>query len=354
MDDMGTVDVSVSNGIGRLLLNRPKALNAITQDMVLQVATALKDWAANPAVHAVLIEGAGEKAFCAGGDVVTVSKAGQAQSDIAKTFFQEEYRLNRAIELFEKPYIAFLDGIVMGGGVGLSVHGNHRIATERTLFAMPETGIGLFPDVGGSHFLSRCPGETGVYLGLTGARLKAADLLALGLVDAHMPSDARDAFVADLEALDWQSGEAHALVSEVTAKHVSNAGEALLSDDRAAIDALFAGNDLLAIYARLEAAGSDFAHQALKWLAGKSPTLLHVTLEQLRRGAVQDFDANMIMEYRMVRRALQPESDFHEGVRALLIDKDKSPKWHPDNVADVSAETVAEFFEPPPEGDLTF
>ena len=354
MEDQGTVDVSVSNGIGRLLLNRPKALNAITQHMVVLVAEALKAWEADPAVHAVLIEGEGERAFCAGGDVVAVSKAGQSQSDLSKTFFQEEYRLNRAIELFEKPYIAFLDGIVMGGGVGLSVHGDHRIVTERTLFAMPETGIGLFPDVGGSHFLSRCPGETGVYLGLTGARLKAADLVALGLADAYMDSASRDAFVADLEAVDWASGEAHALVAAVTAKHAAEAGEPPLAPHRDQIDALFAGNDFMAIKARLEADGSDFAEQALKWLAGKSPTLLHVTLEQLRRGKVQDFDANMTMEYRMVRRSLQPGSDFHEGVRALLIDKDKSPKWNPIDPADVTADVVAEFFEAPPEGDLTF
>lgn len=354
MDDHGTVDSSVSQGIGRLLLNRPKALNAITLPMVQLVAQSLSAWESDPTVRAVLIEGAGDRAFCAGGDVVAVSTAGKTGSELAKTFFQEEYRLNRAIERFQKPYIAFLDGIVMGGGVGLSVHGKHRIATERTLFAMPETGIGLFPDVGGSHFLSRCPGETGIFLGLTGARLHAADLLALGLADAYMTSDKRDSLLSDLEGLNWESGDAHALVADAIARHATDPGPAPLAPHRKEIDRLFAGNDYLAIQTRLEAQQSDFSQQALKWLQGKSPTMLHVTLEQLRRGAVQDFDTNMIMEYRMVRRSVQAGADFHEGVRALLIDKDKAPKWTPTNPSEVSQQTIAEFFESPAEGDLTF
>lgn len=354
MHDTGSVDVSISHGLATLLLNRPNALNAITQSMVEQVAKALRAWETDGAVQAVLIEGAGERAFCAGGDVVAVSKAGQAGSDLAKTFFQEEYRLNRAIAMFTKPYIAFLDGIVMGGGVGLSVHGQHRIATERTLFAMPETGIGLFPDVGGSHFLSRCPGESGVYLGLTGARLQAADLIALGLADAHVPSKARDAFVADLQALDWQAADPHALVKAVTAKHATDAGEALLAPDREQMDVLFAGDDYGAILSRLRSDGGAFATKAVKWLSGKSPTMLHVTLEQLRRGRRQSFDENMVMEYRMVRRAMQPGSDFHEGVRALLIDKDKSPKWSPADPTEVRSDRVASFFIAPEEGDLCF
>lgn len=354
MSDEAQVFVSVEKGVGRILLNRPNVMNAINLDMVNTVAAALADWAQNPAVKAVWIEGAGGKAFCAGGDVVAVSKAGQEQTDLCRSFFQEEYRLNRAIHMFEKPYIAFLDGITMGGGVGLSVHGHHRVVTENTLFAMPETGIGLFPDVGGSYFLSRCPGEVGLYLGLTGARLKAADLLSIGLADHMVHAADRDAILTSLQNALASSDDLHGTVDIVLsgfAHHIPDGPILALQDE---IDAAFAGNDLDAMIARLEQSESDFAATALKHLAGKSPMLLKATVEQLRRGAGLDFDPCMVMEYRMVRHALQPGSDFHEGVRALLIDKDKNPKWTPATAADVSADAVAKFFEAPPEGDLTF
>lgn len=353
MSDTDTVLLSTKGPIGHILLNRPKALNAITFDMVSAVAAALKEWENDPSVHAVMIEGEGERAFCAGGDVVAVSKAGQDQSDISRTFFQAEYRLNRAIHLFKKPYIAFLDGITMGGGVGLSVHGNHRIVTENTLFAMPETGIGLFPDVGGSDFLPRCPGEIGTYLGLTGARLKAADLMAVGLADQYMPAESRDAFVTALEAAEWTGRDADDVVTEVTQKFAQSPGPAMILDQQSEIDHLFAGDDMEVISGRLDADEGDFAAQARKFLAGKSPTLLKVSLRQLRQGKEQSFDENMIMEYRMVRRALQPGADFHEGVRALLIDKDKNPKWAPAELSGVGIDLVDSYFQKPEEGDLT-
>lgn len=353
MSDTDTVLLSTKGPIGHILLNRPKALNAITYDMVMAVADALKQWETDPSVRAVMIEGEGDRAFCAGGDVVAVSKAGQSQSDISRTFFQAEYRLNRAIHLFKKPYIAFLDGITMGGGVGLSVHGNHRIVTENTLFAMPETGIGLFPDVGGSDFLPRCPGEIGVYLGLTGARLKAADLMGVGLADQYMPAASRDDFVAALEAAEWDGQDADAVVTEITRRFAQDPGAAGILAQQGDIDRLFAGNDMEAIAARLEADEGEFAAQARKFLGGKSPTLLKVTLQQLRKGKQQSFDDNMIMEYRMVRRSLQPGADFHEGVRALLIDKDKNPKWNPTDLVGVTDEIVDSFFQVPEEGDLT-
>ncbi|MDW3207248.1 MAG: enoyl-CoA hydratase/isomerase family protein [Alphaproteobacteria bacterium] len=352
MTDGETVILTRRGPIGHILLNRPKALNAITFEMVIAVADALSDWEKDDAVRAVIIEGAGDRAFCAGGDVIAVSKAGQEQTDLCRDFFQAEYRLNRTIHLFEKPYIAFLDGITMGGGVGLSVHGKHRIVTEKTLFAMPETAIGLFPDVGGSHFLSRCPGETGTYLGLTGARLGAADMMAVGLADSHMPSDSRDAFFAALEAADWSGRDADSVVSEITGQFATPAGETTIETIRADLDRLFAGDDLEEIVARLSADTGEFAAKAAALLDGKSPTMLKVSLKQLRLGAMQDFDANMVMEYRIVRRALQPGADFHEGVRALLIDKDKAPKWNPARLEDVSDAMVHSHFEAPPEGDL--
>jgi enoyl-CoA hydratase len=350
----GLVLLSRHGTLGHVLLNRPKALNAISLEMVQAIEAAMQDWEADPSIRAVMIEGAGEKAFCAGGDVIAVSAAGKEQSDLCRDFFREEYRLNRLIHRYTKPYIAWLDGIVMGGGVGLSVHGHPRIATERSLFAMPETAIGLFPDVGGSHFLPRCPGETGIYLGLTGARLKAGDMLALGLADVFIPSDCRDALHAALAEANPGDADAHAAVRAIVDGFAQTPPEAPILAHREEIDRLFAGDDLDAILDRLRSAGTDFAEAALAMLSDKSPTMLKVSLAQLRRGADQDFDANMVMEYRMVRRALQPDGDFHEGVRAMLIDKDKAPTWSPDRVEDVSEADVASYFEPPPEGDLTF
>lgn len=352
MTDGDTVILTRRGPIGHILLNRPKALNAITFEMVAGVADALAEWAEDDSVRAVIIEGAGDRAFCAGGDVIAVSHAGQEQSSLCRDFFQAEYRLNRAIHLFDKPYIAFLDGITMGGGVGLSVHGNHRIVTEKTLFAMPETGIGLFPDVGGSHFLSRCPGEIGTYLGLTGARLGPADMLAIGLADSHMPSASRDAYFAALENADWGGGSADEIVSAITQDFATPAGDAAITGIRDELDRLFAGDDLEEIAARLAADPGDVAAKAAALLDGKSPTMLKVSLKQLRLGAMQDFDANMVMEYRIVRRALQPGADFHEGVRALLIDKDKAPKWNPARLSDVEDAAIHSYFEAPPEGDL--
>lgn len=348
------VIISAGSGIGRILLNRPKALNVINHAMVTAIADALAVWETDPGIQVAWIEGVGEKAFCAGGDVVAASRAVREQSDLCCDFFRAEYRLNRAIHLFPKPYIAFLDGIAMGGGVGLSVHGKHRIATEKTLFAMPETGIGLFPDVGGSYFLSRCPGRVGVYLGLTGARLKAADLIAIGLADICVAGTSRAGILAALENALADGGDVDGAVDRVLESFAVEAGPAAIDGQRAEIDALFAGDDLEAIAGRLEGAGSAFAAAALGHLAGKSPTLLKVTLEQLRRGAALDFDGCMTMEYRMVRHALRPGGDFHEGVRALLIDKDKLPKWNPARLKDVTEAAVAAFFEVPPEGDLSF
>lgn len=354
MEKYEDVILTRHNGLGHILLNRPAALNAIDSGMVAVINDTLADWANDPAVKAVMIEGAGERAFCAGGDVIAVSRAGQAELPLAHEFFAAEYRLNRAIHLFEKPYIAFLDGFTMGGGVGLSVHGNHRIVTENTIFAMPETGIGLFPDVGGSHFLSRCPGEIGTYLGLTGARLKAADLLAIGLADRFLPASAREPLVAALQSADWGKSDAHDVVSDILAGLATDCGPATVSSLRPEIDRLFAGNKMEDIIARLQAEDSEFAAQSVKFLQGKSPTLLKVTLAELRRGREQDFDTNMRMEYRMARHGLRPGADFHEGVRALLIDKDKTPKWSPARLEEVTDAMVDAHFQVPEEGDLVF
>ncbi len=354
MENFEDVLLSQRGSVGFIVLNRPKALNAITFDMVTCIHAALTKWEADPAIKAVVIEGAGDRAFCAGGDVIAVSKAGQTQDPLSREFFQAEYRLNRAIHQYSKPYIAFLDGITMGGGVGLSVHGDCRIVTERTMFAMPETGIGLFPDVGGSYFLSRCPGQVGLYLGLTGARLGAADMLSIGLADHYMPASTREAFFAALENADWSTGSSKDVVGACAKDFLADAGTGDLEFQRDLIDETFSATTMEEILARLQAEGSDAAQTILKHLSTKSPTLLKVTLVQLRRGVQQDFDTNMQMEYRMVRHALRPGSDFHEGVRALLIDKDKSPHWSPDTMQAVLDTDVDAFFKVPAEGDLEF
>jgi enoyl-CoA hydratase len=328
---MADIEFSVRGGIAHVLLNRPAALNALTWEMCVEYDAKLKAWATDPAVRAVVIRGAGEKAFCAGGDVRKVCEEGLKKSDYPRQFFSAEYRVNRRIKTFPKPYIALIDGIVMGGGVGLSVHGSHRIASEGTMFAMPETGIGLFPDVGGSYFLPRCPGRTGWYLALTGARMKAADCVHTGIATAYVPRAALDSLVAALEA-----GEAP---DAAIARHAADPGAAPIAALRAEIDRVF---DV----ARVE----DVNHPGI---AGKSPTSLKLTFEQLRRGAGLSFDECMRQELRMVMRVMDGV-DFYEGIRALLIDKDQKPVWRPASLAEVTDADIAAYFAPMPGNELTF
>lgn len=329
-------------GLGTILLDRPKALNALTLAQVHAMAPRLAEWAADPQVTAVVIEGAGEKAFCAGGDIRALYEACKAgDGAFIASFYGDEYRLNRQIKTFPKPYVAILDGIVMGGGVGVSVHGSHRVATERTLFAMPETGIGFFPDVGGSFFLPRCPGRLGLYLGLTGARLKAADALYAGVATHYVPS-------ARLDEL-RQALSAATDVDAVLAAFHQDPGPAPLAEKRAVIDACFGKDSLAAIRDALAAHPDPWAAQALKTLDTKSPTALLAAFEQLRRGAGLDFDGCMGMEYRLAL-TLAPAADFIEGIRAVIVDKDNSPKWAP---AD-AALAMRGFDAVPAGGDLTF
>jgi len=342
---------TVRGAIGHILLNRPKALNALTLGMVEVIAPALDAWAADPAIKAVVIRGAGDRAFCAGGDVRAVwdagweRKRGEGDGALTAVFFGGEYRLNRQIKRFPKPYVALMDGITMGGGVGLSVHGSHRVVTEKTLLAMPETGIGLFPDVGGTYFLPRVPGKLGLYLGLTGARVQAADLIYTGVGTHHVTSASLDAIEAALaEGQD---------VDEVLAAHSAPVGEAPLAGLRDAIDAAFAADDVEGIVAGLISQGTAWADKVAETILSLSPTSLKVTFEQLRRGAALDFDDCMRLEFRMTQ-AVMDGSDFFEGIRAVLVDKDKSPKWNPAKLADVSAADVARYFAVPASGDLTF
>jgi len=348
----------VSDGIGTITLNRPKTLNALTLNMILEMRRVFTEWLADDAVQAIVIKGAGDRAFCAGGDVRAVRQSiveydGDENPDLAKDFFYEEYILNHQIHTCPKPYIALIDRVCMGGGVGLSVHGHYRVATERTRVGMPETTIGLFPDVGGAWFLSRLAGETGTYLALTGVPVTVGDCQQLDIATHVVSSEKLEKLEADLHAADL-SGDAHGAVKAVLDGYVIDGGEAPTADAKAEIDQLFAGDSMEDIVARLKAAGTEFASHALETLASKSPTSLKVTLEQIRRGGrATTFAETMTMEYRMSQHFARGH-DFPEGVRALLVDKDHKPNWSPSSIEEVSDAVVAGYFEPVGWRELTF
>ncbi len=341
----GNADIlfEAQGALGLITLNRPKALNALTLEMIHAMTERLATWAEDPDIAAVLVRGAGEKAFCAGGDVLALIRPDNEA--FIEGFFRDEYRLNRMIFRYPKPYIALVDGIVMGGGVGVSVHGRYRIATERTLFAMPETGIGMFPDVGGTWFLPRLPGQLGLYLGLTGARLKAADCLYAGLAEAYVPLDRHGELLAGLVDGRWPQ----TLLAELGGE----AGEAPIAAHRETIDRCFSVGSVEEIMKRLDAEGGDWAAKTRAALAARSPSALKIAFRQIREGAKLDFEDCMMLEYRLSQRVV-PGHDFREGVRALLVDKDMSPQWAPGTLAEVTDEKIDGVFAPLPGGDLAF
>ncbi|OLF78045.1 enoyl-CoA hydratase [Maricaulis sp. W15] len=317
--------------IGRITLNRPKALNALTHGMCLAMIEALQAWRNDDEVQAIVVDGAGEKGFCAGGDILQLHNSGRAGDDKAWLFWRDEYQLNTLIHHYPKPYVALIDGITMGGGVGVSVHGSHRVAGDRTMLAMPETGIGFHPDVGGAYFLPRLAGEIGIWMGLTGARLKAPDCVAAGLATHYCPSGQFDALVSALEAADLTGEDALEVLLE---EYSGDPGDSDLSVTRGLIDAAFAGDSVEEILARIEAAGDPWSAKQAKILATKSPTALKLTLACLRKGADLSFGDVMCQDLRVSSWCLTG-TDFYEGVRAVIIDKDQAPKWAP--AADDSA-----------------
>jgi enoyl-CoA hydratase/carnithine racemase len=336
---------------GVVTLNRPEALNALTWGMVKLLRAQLIEWERSAAVRAVLIKGAGEKAFCAGGDIRWLYDNARKDPAGACEFFREEYRLNALIHHYTKPYVALIDGIVMGGGVGVSVHGDFRVAGDRTLFAMPETGIGLFPDVGGGHFLPRLHDGLGLYYGLTGARAKAADCMATGVATHYCRTDDMASLESELMGLTL-GGRPHADIEAVLDGYAGDPGEAHVNQIRPALKSLFEGHEsFAAFHAGLKADGHDVAGDMLRILARMSPTSLKLTFEQLRRGALLDFDECMKMEFRMVRRVMEGH-DFYEGVRAAIIDKDKNPRWAPATVEGVSDADIARYFAPLGDAEL--
>lgn len=326
--------------LGLVTLNRPQALNALTLDMVRLIDPQLRAWAADPAIAAVAIRGQGARAFCAGGDIRKLHDLGRAgRKDEAMTFWREEYALNALIKTYPKPYVALIEGVVMGGGVGLSVHGSHRVAAEKITFAMPEVGIGYFPDVGATHFLPRLPQRAGLWLALTGARIGLADAGSLGLMTHHVPSARFDAVLSALAA-----GEA---VDDVL-KHESRGVEAgEVVKHLSAIDRLFSGASVEAILAALDAETSGdhavFAREAAAAVRTKSPTSLKIAFEQVRRGASIDFDECLRIELRLDAHILDG-NDYYEGVRAVVVDKDNAPRWQPARLEDVSDADVAGYF----------
>ncbi|XP_066150623.1 3-hydroxyisobutyryl-CoA hydrolase, mitochondrial-like [Euwallacea fornicatus] len=328
---------------GLIILNRPKALNSLNISMVDKIYPALKKWESEKKL--VIIKGNGGKAFCAGGDVKAIAEAAFKGNKLGYEFFKKEYTNNGIIGSYKIPYVAFIDGIVMGGGVGLSVHGPYRIATERSLFAMPETQIGLFPDVGGSHFLPKLTGKLGWYLALTGVRLKGADLFKAGIA-THL-TDSSNLEKIEEELL--KTSNEHEIKS-VLGKYHKDDEKCKFSLDPylEKIDACFSAPTVEEIYLRLEKDGSKWAAETIALLNKMSPTSLKITLKQLELGKKMDLHECLKMEYRLAVNCVDGH-DFKEGVRALLIDKDQSPKWKPADLKHVTNEIVDKHFQRLPE-----
>jgi enoyl-CoA hydratase len=328
---------------GLVTLNRPQALNAVTLGMVRALTVQLRDWRGDPSVTRIVVTAAGGKAFSAGGDIRALYDAGTSgRHGEMLAFYGEEYALNTIIKHYPKPYVALIDGICMGGGVGVSVHGSHRVAGDRYLFAMPEVGIGFFPDVGATWFLPRMPGELGAYCALTGDRLGAADGVAAGLA-THRVESSRFPELADALC-------GTVPVDAALAAFAEPAGEARLAPYRATIDRLFAGHRVEDIVAALGADESEFVAKCALTIRTKSPTALKLALAQVRRGRDLAFEECMKTEFRIVSRVVQGH-DFYEGVRAVIVDKDNAPKWRPASLAEVSDAEIGRHFAPLPSGE---
>lgn len=330
--------------LGVVILDRQQALNALTRGMIQALSLQLVAWRQDPGVSAVLVKAAPGRAFCAGGDIRAIYDSLRAgRPEEAVEFYREEYRLDWRIFRYPKPYVALIDGIVMGGGVGISVHGSHRVVTENVSFAMPETGIGFFPDVGGTYFLPRCPGEVGTWLALTGSRLALADTLHAGIGTQHVPAGGLAALEEALAGL--PANAASEDVDAVLARHAAPAGTPPLRARQPAIDRCFAGDDLPAIEAALRREPDGLGAASLAQLQERSPLSLRVTLAQMRKGAALTFEEAMQLEFRLASRFME-RSDFAEGVRALLIDKDRRPRWAYPDAASVPQQVVDAYFAP--------
>lgn len=335
--------VNVRNGVGILTLNRPKAINSLNEAMVSGMAAALDAWEHDDTVHTVLLTGAGERGLCAGGDVVALYHSAKVGGADARRFWYDEYRLNARIGSYPKPYVALMDGIVMGGGVGVAAHGSVRVVTDSTKMAMPEVGIGFIPDVGGTYLLSRAPGALGLHAALTGAPFSGADAIAMGFADHYVPHDS----LAEFTEAVVNDGVEHAL-----AAHAIEPPASPLLAHRDWIDTCYAGDTVADILAALREHGTA-AGDAANLIATRSPVSLAVTLQAVRRAAKLDTLEEVLQQEYRTSCASVRSHDFVEGIRAQLVDKDRNPQWSPASNAEVTQADVDAYFVPA-DPDLTF
>jgi enoyl-CoA hydratase len=351
-DAEGDLIVRREGAAGIIRLNRPKAINAMTLEMSLGIDAALDRFEADPAVALVLLEGAGERGLCAGGDIRGLWENSKAGGDLGKVFWRQEYIMNARIAKFPKPYVAFMDGLVMGGGVGLSAHGRHRVVTEKTKLAMPEVGLGFFPDVGGTWLLSRTPGEIGTYFGLTGQTMNGPDAIHARFADAVVPSGKWPALREALTKV--RAGANSADVKTLIDSFATSETAGPVAAMQAKIDAWFAYDRMQDIVAALEADGSELAQATLKTLSEKSPRGMVVTLKLLRLArTASSLEECLVREYRAALQVFASD-DFREGVRAAVIDKDRNPKWSPPRIEDVTPEMVAPYLAEIGDDELKF
>lgn len=323
------------DGLGRITLNRPKSINALNHSMVQKIAAALLEWSNDDEVRAVVLAGAGERGLCAGGDIVSIYNDAKDGGTGSLDFWRDEYILNAAIANYGKPYIALMDGIVMGGGVGVSAHGGVRIVTERSMVGMPETGIGFIPDVGGTYLLSRAPGELGTHIALTTARLSAGDAIACGFADHFVASDKLDEFV---------DAVASSSVDEALAAFAQPAPVSELMAQQSWIDAAYSADTVPQIVSRLQSSGVAEAEKAAEQVLAKSPTAVTVTLRALRQARELDsLEAVLDQEFRVSTASLRSH-DLVEGIRAQVVEKDRNPKWSPAQLSDIDSEQVESYF----------
>lgn len=328
--------------LGVMTLNRPSALNSLTHKMIVAMHARLKIWAADTNIKAVIIRAVEGRAFCAGGDLKLTYERACRKDPAMMEFFNDEYQLNCYIHHYPKPYIAILNGITMGGGVGVSIHGSHRIATDKLLFAMPETGIGFFPDVGGTYFLPRLPGKLGYYLGLTGARIKSDDCVGLGIAQHKVAEEDLTELLSAIANQEF-TADAKASVTQAIKQFELAAQPSALLAQQDVIEKIFHQNTMEDILQNLHDSKETICQDALTALTKKSPTSLKVTLRALDQGQHLDFDTVMQHEYRLTCRFLQ-EHDFIEGIRAVIIDKDQKPQWEPAALVEVTREQVESYF----------
>ena len=341
---MTDVVAQIEGKIARIRLNRPKAIHALTTAMCAAILEALETWRTDPHIEAILIDHAEGRGFCAGGDIRMLAESGAKDGAEAREFFHTEYRMNHRLFTYAKPIVAFMDGITMGGGVGLSQPAKYRVATENTRLAMPETGIGLFPDVGGGWYLSRLPGRTGQFLALTGHRLDGAECLTLGLATHYLTSDRIEDAKARIAA---EPQRIAAILDELA----SPSPDAKILAHRDSIDRLFASDTLETVFEALEADPGDWAQQQIALLRTKSPQTMKVSLRLLHEGATMPtFEDEMRQEYAVGAHVVQ-RHDFLEGVRAVIVDKDNAPAWNPPTPEGVTDHIIDQIFAPLPDDE---